>query len=184
MGGGGVRSGAPNIICHCGQASETSFKHVHTSCMGVKRVTLRVTNDKFYGNGSGVGRPFQRCSWLRLKFVCTGTPLVGSVGFWLPLHGMAPKVNMHAGCPACAPSTPLSCPLIRRHRCSTCLHTPQLMRHEHHHQPLTDSVDCVCCSLILLSTPGVLSRVSQVPFSSPSFWQGLQFAVQNQCLSK
>ena len=77
-----------------------------------------------------------------------------------------------------APQAHLSCSLVRRHRRSTCLHTPQLMRHEHHHQPLTDSVDCLCCSLILLSTPDVLSRVLQVPFSSPSFWRGLHFPVQ------
>ena len=34
-------------------------------------------------------------------------------------------------------------------------------------------------SLGLAECPGELSRVSQVPFSSASFWQGLHFAVQN-----
>ena len=68
-----------------------------------------------------------------------------------------------------APQAHLACPLERRQHHSACLHTPQLMRHEHHHQPLTDGVDCLCCPLLSLSTP---SRVSQVLFPVRHFGTG------------
>ena len=79
-----------------------------------------------------------------------------SLGLGLRLLWLVSNVTMHACCPVRAQST-IACPLERRHRRSTRPHTPQLMQHEHHHEPLIDGAGCLCCSLHLLSIQDCLA---------------------------